>query len=198
MKPADIISIARRSESLKRITRSGWAIAGLNHFRPESIAEHTYGTSALVLLFSIEVSASGELVDTEKALLMSLIHDLAESEISDIPQTAVVAGGESMAHAKKRAEENAISDILASTGKLLDYWREYEAQTSLEARIVRGADTIDMLMHAVTLEEGGASPSLLDPFFQNSRESIDALGITIIRDVYEHLAEVHAKHLARG
>ena len=197
MKPEDIIALAKRAESLKRLSRTGWAIAGLNAFRQESIAEHSYGTTLLALLFSRNIAQLGESVDIQKVITMAVLHDLPESEISDIPQSAVIVGGESMSKAKRIAEEKAAASILSSDSDLLKIWHEYNAQETIESRIVRGADTIDMLHHALALEETGAAPEMFNSFFQNSKTVVESLQIPIILDVYKDIEKEHKKRFDR-
>ena len=50
----DIISLAKHSETLKRLVRTGWSLAGVNRIRPESVGEHSFGTALLSLLISLE------------------------------------------------------------------------------------------------------------------------------------------------
>jgi putative hydrolase of HD superfamily len=197
MRIDDIISIATQAESLKGLHRTGWSIAGLNRCRQESVAEHSFGTALLTLLLSEYLQQEGEAIDQQKALAMAIIHDLAESRISDIPQSAVAAGGKPMADAKKTAELNAIYAILSDNHNLLSIYNELEEQKSAESRIVRGADLIDMLLHALTLESSGASPKIFQPFFQNSKSAVENVNIPAVTKLYEQLVNSHEENLER-
>ena len=72
----DIAKFLYEIGQLKRVKRSGWWIAGVKD--PESVAEHSFRTSAIAYLL-----AHLEGVDTGKAVLMALFHDLPESRTND-------------------------------------------------------------------------------------------------------------------
>jgi len=61
---------------LKRVKRSGWWIAGVKD--PESVAEHAFRTAVIAYLL-----AYLEGVDTGKAVLMALFHDMPETRTND-------------------------------------------------------------------------------------------------------------------
>ena len=198
MRSEEIITLAKRAEALKRLARTGWAVAGLNTFREESIAEHSFGVSLLALLLARSLAQDGEKVDVQKAVLMAVIHDLPESEISDIPHTAILAGGKAMSEAKKTTEENVAASILSEDEGLLRSWREFDEQDVIESRIVRGADIIDMLQHALALEASGASAKMLDSFFQSSKPIIESLQIPLINEIFTTLVEEHQANLEKS
>ena len=62
---------------LKQIKRTGWINAGLT--QSESVADHTYRTTMLSMIF-----ADIESLNTLKILRMSLLHDLPEAIIGDL------------------------------------------------------------------------------------------------------------------
>ena len=58
---------------LKKVQRKGWHDkVGITH--PESVADHSYGTAIMAMIFS---DNSGSL-NTERIMKMALLHDLAE------------------------------------------------------------------------------------------------------------------------
>lgn len=63
---------------LKDVARSGWVLRGIE--RPESVADHSWGTAYLCLL----LAPAG--IDRERSVAMALVHDLAEVETGDIPR----------------------------------------------------------------------------------------------------------------
>src|SRR5207245_11486221 len=57
---------------LKKVPRKGWKQkVGIEH--PESVADHSYGTAIMSMVFSDTIG-----LNTEKIIRMALLHDLAE------------------------------------------------------------------------------------------------------------------------
>jgi len=185
-------------DALKDIPRTGWVIAGLTYHRGESVAEHSWGTGNIALLIGTYYQKTHSDLDLQKILSMSIIHDYPEVRISDIPKTTVTVGSLDFARVKHEAETKALTNIfnlLSKAGTLEEIWNEYEESKTLEARIVRAAYILDMIVHAVRLEESGASPSLLNHFFENSEERLEHLQIPIAMKIFGDLSDKHKVHM---
>ena len=143
-------------QRLKRLDRTGWTLRGLPN-GTESVAAHSFGVSVAAMLLADKITARGKAIDCEKVMRMALLHDLAETRIGDMPKTAVSYFG---SEARRKAEIAAFADVIAATGNARDHYQdlyeEYEARESLEARVVKAADVIDLLVQAWALERGGA------------------------------------------
>lgn len=191
----EIIGLAKQGETLKRLGRTGWALAGVDRFRQESVGEHSYGTILISLLISKALVHQGEQVDLSTVATMATLHDISESMTSDIPRTAVDLGGTQLQEGKKVAEKKAIQFISKKSeffGKwFIDILNDMEEKSSTEARIVLGADIIDMLVHAVSLETSGVSPEILNQFFISSHTSLRDLKISIVEDMFWDLYKEH-------
>ena len=91
-----------------------------------------------------------------------------------------------------------IFSTLEETGtKLIESWKRLSDSKSIESQIVVGADIIDMLVHAISLERNGVSSLILDSFFSKSYEKIASLEIKMIRDMYNILKDEHSQNLHR-
>jgi 5'-deoxynucleotidase YfbR-like HD superfamily hydrolase len=116
------------------------------------------------MLLADELIAHGVKVNTESMLRMALLHDWAETRVGDMPRTATEYFG---AIARKRAETSAFQDIVEGFSNE-DFYRklhdDYEQRGSLEARLVKAADVIDLLIQALALERAGVTG--LDEFWQ--------------------------------
>lgn len=192
----EILGLANRGQTLKRLMRTGWSLAGVDCARTESVGEHTYGTVLNALLISKALVERGEIIDLGKVAAMATIHDLPESLITDIPRTAV-----ELQKAKQKAERVAMKRITETTqffgGWLLDLWSDLEDGNSIEARIVLGADLIDMLVHAVSLEKSGVSPDILDQFFTNSHDLVQTLNLELVEGIFWELYNEHLENATR-
>lgn len=198
---AEIIELAMKGEILKKIGRSGWTLAGVDCARQESVGEHTFGTIFLSLMISKVLLSQGEKLDISKVLSMAIIHDLPESMTSDIPRTAAELGGDLFLSGKIEAEKESIQMLAEKSPFFGEWfttlWRDIEERNTMEARIVGGADIIDMLVHAISLETSGVSPEILDQFFVKTREIVKRLGLRIVDDVFWELYKKHLEYASK-
>ena len=143
-------------QRLKRLDRTGWTLRGLAN-GTESVAAHSFGVSVTAMMLADKIISRGLKLDTERVVRMALLHDWAETRVGDMPRTASRYFG---SEARKAAEGKAFADIVASLGpgevEYRKLYEEYEQRESLEARIVKAADVIDLLVEALALERAGA------------------------------------------
>ena len=156
-------------QRLKRLDRTGWILRGQPN-GTESVAAHSFGVSVAAMLLADELVARGTPVDAERMLRMALLHDWAETRVGDLPKTATGYFG---AEVRKSAEMAAFADIVGEVGAseawYRDLHREYEQRVSLEARLVKAADVIDLLVQVLALERAGARG--LDEFWEVVQEA---------------------------
>lgn len=124
----------------------------------QNLTEHHYR----VLWLALTIAArEGKKVDTEKIMKMALVHDIPESRTGDVDYLArqYVA----------RHEDRALADMLSGTSlseEFVALWNEYEKRDSLEAKIVKDADNLDVDME---LREQGANGSAVEKVFKPNR-----------------------------
>ena len=124
----------------------------------ESVADHSYGVAVAAMLLADELVARGVAVNVERVLRMALLHDWAEARVGDMPRTATTYFG---AEARKRAERGAFDDIVSrlKAGGVAEKYGalhvDYEERASLEARLVKAADVIDLLVQTLAFERAG-------------------------------------------
>ena len=156
------------------LPRTGWLLRGV---RPcESIAEHSFGVAFTTMLLVDAVRAEGETVDGERALRMAIVHDMAEARTGDIPmpqKTPELAG-------KLHEVESAVIGGLLDASSIA-LWQEVERGESLEARIVKAADKIQMMAKATMYRRQGRGE--LSEFWENDRNFNDR-GLQIAREVF--------------
>ena len=142
-------------QRLKALPRTGWLLRGIREV--ESVASHTYGVAVTAMVLADLLGSRGQVVDGEAVLRMALLHDLTEARMGDLPSTIKPLFDPGVL---RLTEERAAGDLLAPLGQLAaDYqaqWLAYEQRQSLESRIVKAADKLDLLLQAVEYELGGA------------------------------------------
>ncbi len=156
---------------LKRLPRTGWLLAGVP--QPESIADHSFGVGVLALFLAewVNQDPAGEglerPLDVGRVVILALLHDLAESELTDLPKRASqLIGGEAKHRAEKRALERLLAPLPGGAG-YQGLWAEYDAGSSPEARLVKDADKLEMVHQAIQYARQGVQG--LDEFHQGHR-----------------------------
>ncbi len=143
---------------LKAIKRSGW-INKVKVKNPESVADHTYAMSTMVMVFSDILG-----MKTERALKMAILHDLGESIIGDYEPNEISS------HEKRIKETKAIDCILnhlpsETRNEYTDIWREYLENKTDTSQLVHGVDKFEMAFQAKTYESQGYPSSIIQQFF---------------------------------
>lgn len=166
-----LLSLLDRINDLKLLPRTGWLFAGVS--QPESIAEHTAAVALMTLLLATEINGDLTLyqldrpLDIGRAVQIALVHDLAESVLTDLPKRSTELIGERVKHA---AELDALRTMLRdhpAQDELIRYWQEYSQASTPEGRLVRDVDKLEMIHQALRYEQTGNRN--LEDFFRNQR-----------------------------
>lgn len=181
-------------QRLKRLERTGWILRGLPN-GTESVASHSFGVCVTAMMLADEVKHRGLEVDCERVLRMALVHDWAETRIGDMPRAAAGYFG---ADARKSAETSAFAEIINGLRAFAEYqalYKDYEERESLEARLVKAADVIDLLIQAHALERAGARG--LDEFWQVAEVpnfKLPQVADQVINEVLQSLLQARNKN----
>ncbi len=144
---------------LKQLPRSGWLFAGVR--QPESIADHSYATIWTALLLAETINQEWQkqgltaALDIPRLLQIALVHDLAESILTDLPKRSTDLVGKAVKH---QAEAEAIQTLLQQLPNgtsYIAYWQEYAAHITPESRLAHDADKLEMVQQALRYEEMG-------------------------------------------
>lgn len=188
-----MLSTLLEIQRLKRLERTGWMLRG----QPpgtESVAAHSYGVAVASMLLADEIILRGVEIDTGRLLRLAVMHDWAEARLGDMPRT----GGEYFgAEARKRAERAAFDDIVRGLGTQIEknysqLHEDYEQRTSLEARLVKAADVIDLLVQALSFERAGVRG--LDEFWEGTGERyfhLEGVAGEVVGEAIRQLVEAH-------
>jgi len=181
-------------QRLKRLDRTGWVLRGFAN-GTESVAAHSFGVSVTAMLLADELLRQGVSVNVEKILRLALLHDWAEARVGDMPRTATMYFG---SDARKQAETAAFRDLTEVIDKddalYANLYHEYEERNTLEARLVKAADVIDLLVEALALERAGGRG--LDEFWEvaeNPQLQLEGPANQIVDDLLQSLLKARAE-----
>uniref|UniRef100_A0A5B7BCQ5 5'-deoxynucleotidase n=1 Tax=Davidia involucrata TaxID=16924 RepID=A0A5B7BCQ5_DAVIN len=153
----DFLSICHR---LKTTKRTGWVQREIQN--PESIADHMYRMGLMALIAS---DIPG--VNRDKCIKMAIVHDIAEAIVGDITPSDGIPKSE-----KSRREQEALDHMCKVLGdgprakEIGELWMEYEEASSLEAKVVKDFDKVEMILQALEYENEQGKD--LDEFFQST------------------------------
>lgn len=152
-----------------------------------NLADHHFR----VFWLAMTIAAQEKDVDTGKVAKLAMVHDIAESRAGDVDYLA--------RQYVDRNEELAITDMLAGTAiekEFLELWHEYEERESIESKIVKDADNLDVDFE---LAEQGAKGDPLHDRLHHLREFVSAekLYTETAKKMYAKLkdADPHAWHV---
>ena len=163
-----LLGLLAQASTLKRLPRTGWLLAGV--LPCETVADHTAGVALLTLGLAAAINQDWRAVGLEQpldsgvAVTIAVLHDLAESQVTDLPRRSARLIG---AAVKRQAEAAALDEILQPLPGGAAYvalWQEYVDSASPEARLVHDADQLEMVHQALHYERAGHR--VLDEFWQ--------------------------------
>lgn len=165
-------------DPLSELPRTGWLLRGV---RPcESIADHSFGVAVVTMLLVDALRAEGHEIDGERALRMALVHDAPEAKTGDVPMPNKT---ERLDAALFELETTLVERLLPPNQR--EEWREMEAGQSLEARVVKAADKIQMMIKVLVYERHQRGH--LEEFWANPK-NFDDRGVPLAREVFEAIA----------
>eukprot|EP00850_Spirogloea_muscicola_P010473 SM000062S19859 [mRNA] locus=s62:17894:24969:+ [translate_table: standard] len=146
-------------QSLKTTKRAGWVNHGVR--APESIADHMHRMTIMAL-----VAADEPAVDQARCVKLAAVHDLVEAIVGDITPSDGIDKEE-----KHRREADAMEQLCTTLGggpvaaEVKALWQEYESNLSVEAKLVKDFDKVEMILQAYEYE--AAQGHKLEDFFQS-------------------------------
>src|SRR6266542_139906 len=153
----ETVKLAHEWGHLKRLPRTGWLRAGIEH--PESVAEHSLRAAMLAWML-----AGLEGADPDHAATMALFHDSQETRTTDLDHVA-----RRYLHATPNeqitADQTAALPRALASG-LRGLVAEYEGRASLEANCARDADKLEMLLQALDYRAQGHRNT--EPFMETA------------------------------
>jgi putative hydrolase of HD superfamily len=146
------------ANELKAIPRMGWRVRGIRD--GESVAEHSYAVALISMILADRMKLS---VDKERVLKIALLHDLPEHMLGDIHAPASKLLGEETKEAAERRILEGLFRGVDGGDEYVALWDEFARRTSVEGRLVRAVDKLEMFTQAYQYESAGSK--MLDDFW---------------------------------
>jgi len=153
------VTLLHHIGDLKLLPRAGWLFAGIR--QPESIADHSYATIWTALLLTETVNQNWQdqglsaPLDQFKVMQIALVHDVAESILTDLPKRSTELVGKAVKHQAEAEAAEKLFQGLPNGAIYVACWHEYTAAITPESRVVRDADKLEMIAQALRYEETG-------------------------------------------
>ena len=144
---------------LKRTPRSGWIRAGVQN--PETIASHSF--RAALIAWTL---AKFHRADSNKVVKMALLHDLEEARTGDLDMVA------KKYHLNDK-KAKAYADVLKNSPfaiEALVLITELGLGKTIEAKIVKDADKLDLFIQAFEYKSAGLK--VADKFMHSSKKEL--------------------------
>ncbi len=139
----DILTFLHRSKNLESVERYNSSLK----MHKNTVAEHSWRLGIMTLVIGMECKVR---VDINRAIGLSLLHDLAEAKTGDIDAYEQILAGKPLIENKAVMEESAIremTDDLPFGDWIYSMWKEYEDQETVEAKFVKALDRIEGFLH---------------------------------------------------
>ncbi len=152
---------------LKNLYRQGWLKRSVPTGKCESVADHSFSVTLLSMFLAENYCPAADLL---KVIRIALIHEAGEIYAGDITPVDGISPEE-----KHRRERESVLRVFAGVNRAEEYielWEEFELNRSLEARLVRQADRLEMLLQAKYYEKLGYWN--FDEFFRNADSLIES------------------------
>jgi putative hydrolase of HD superfamily len=173
---------AHACHSLKHLQRTGWVkrgIAGEEAQDAESVASHSWAVAVLARSLAKDLPNG---IDVLKLVDMCLFHDFGEAVIGDITPLCGVSAEE-----KFKKEDLAVASMAESyqMPQLYRIFVELEQKETVEAKIVKDLDRLDMMMQALHYQMAGALEKANNEFFD--RISLDQFSCEVTQQFAKYL-----------
>jgi len=149
-----------------------------------NVAEHHFRVFWIAMVIASHEARNGVAIDTGKIAKLCLLHDITESRTGEVDYIS--------RQYVDRKEELAINDMLGGTvveEEMLALWHEYEIRESIESKIAKDADNLDVDME---LAEQAADGNPLQKHWKDNRAFVakERLFTETARQMYDQILAV--------
>lgn len=162
-----LLAFFLKVSDLVRLKRTGWVRSGVRD--PERVAGHMFRMAAMAMLLD---DPHDQKVLNGSAVILSLVHDIAECIVGDITPSDPVSAEDK--HAQEMRAMSVLVENLPTSRIALEFsnaFERYEVQDrdDEQAKITKDLDKFDMIMQAFEYEEKVKKGPFLEDFFESTK-----------------------------
>jgi len=179
---SELLKVFFEIAELKRLFRQGWIRKGLDRSLCESVADHSFSMTVMTLLIC---DSFFPMLNREKAVLMSLLHEIGEIYAGDI-----VPDDNIDASIKSDMELQSVKSVfskLPDGEKYIELWLEFEEGKTPESRLVRQIDKLEMALQAEIYSRVNGLQA--DDFMNSARKAVLAVKLADLMQEISPLIE---------
>ena len=133
-----VIRFIKEIENLKSVTRTAWTKTG----RRESTAEHSWRLAMLLMVLREDFKD----LDIDKAIKMSLVHDLGELYDGDI-SAKLQNDNDNKAEMEEKAMRRMLTILPENLAEnIYNLWKQYNECSTKEAKLVKAMDKLETIV----------------------------------------------------
>lgn len=176
---------------MKAIPRSGWLSHGVALQDVESVADHSFSTSAISLLLADLEAKRGVRVNVERVLRLAVLHDVSELLTFDISKAYLEYLGARGKAIKRELEDSAWKYLAKGIEHQVlarDYTRlheEFAMNQTAESKIVHAADSLDILLQIIDYRRKGYPESMLSNLWNSANATLSGTPVPSARKIHE-------------
>jgi putative hydrolase of HD superfamily len=176
------------------IPRSGWVSHGINVQEVESVADHSYSTTVLAMLLADLEVADGRRINIERVLRLALLHDLPEALTFDISKSYLEYLGSRGEAIKSELEQAAWKHLIKTIGRgavrqrYAELQSEFNAEETIESKVVHAADRLDILLQIVEYHRRGYPKAIFADLWKSSNQKVRGSKLLSVRKLYTIVA----------
>ncbi len=202
MEGTDFLDFVSSLSRIKMIPRSGWISHGVSLQDVESVADHSFATAALAMLLADLEVANGRKINTERVLRLALLHDLPEALTFDISKAYLEYLGRRGQSIKSELEQAAWRHLIKGVGngevrKLYSRLQsEFDAEETVESRIVHAADRLDILIQIEEYHRRGYPKAIFADLWKSTSKKFQGSNLPSANELYKTAARSYRKSLS--
>ena len=151
-----IVNLFKMVQATRGMTLIGWALRGISRDQQSNLAEHHYLVTFISWRLALLAKRSGGIIDVQKVLEISLIHDLGETLGGDIPMPYGRRFPKARELAKAYEEHNQmyITSLFDDEEPYVkELFEEANAQTTDEGLVAKIGDYLELNHYLVFIKK---------------------------------------------
>ena len=172
-----LLTFVLKITDLSRLKRTGWVRAGIRD--PERVAGHMFRMALMALILEDKAQDDKKILNGS-AVVVSLVHDIAECIVGDITPSDNVSVADK--HAQEMKAMTTLVKSLPTSRSALEFFNAFERYEEQhpddpQAQLTKDLDKFDMIMQAFEYEDKAKKGPFLQDFFDSTQGVIKNVAV---------------------